>query len=617
MKTLLHFSLLIFVVVGLLVLPSQQAWAQLTKADTTNIISGDTMIVAYLQSNGTIRVNALHDAIVADTIKGGGRASLTRIYKLKLNGIYYEVDQIANNGWPLTIVSDVANNVNYPPELQMNALRPDGSSSSVSLSTGAMLSSGGNVTLRNLFISGRNADNGAQTSYQPMFFSANNCRNIIDGCFFEQSNFSLVVVPNGAHCENYITNNKFRNLQENPPTQQWTGRGISIWVDEDTVVMENNTFFNIGMCVFQMEGGSANYLRFNHNTIANLGRGIVSNSGDWWQSAFFANNLIINGWWEGEGHNANDLLAPSRDPRMTYSGLFNVAVLPTSYGLEGTRRVVITKEYAYLDPLIKAKYGKGGGVADTIARAWFIDPVSKADYLIPYSVASGNGHMYVGDTNWLSTLPQGMVNYLYDANWSKLATTANIPVSTLSTPSSMVDSMWAMITEIRAAGVMYTTFFYHPSTNGYEYWPLPENFAYTDATLMTAGTDGLPIGDLNWFPTQKAKFQTGITGYVKAIEALAGTVPIDSIKAVIEAESGVVGGAATVKQNTGFIYWTYANVGQLQWTFTVPAADTGICGTKWQVNLGGLTGSQGMVLQINGTQINDKALGWGAMPFST
>ena len=47
------------------------------------------------------------------------------------------------------------------------------------------------------------------------------------------------------------------------------------------------------------------------------------------------------------------------------------------------------------------------------------------------------------------------------------------------------------------------------------------------------------------------------------------------------------------------------------------AADTGICGTKWQVNLGGLTGSQGMVLQINGTQINDKALGWGAMPFRT
>ena len=30
-------------------------------------------------------------------------------------------------------------------------------------------------------------------------------------------------------------------------------------------------------------------------------------------------------------------------------------------------------------------------------------------------------------------------------------------------------------------------------------WPLPENFAYTNEELIKGGTDGLPIGDLNWF----------------------------------------------------------------------------------------------------------------------
>ena len=30
-------------------------------------------------------------------------------------------------------------------------------------------------------------------------------------------------------------------------------------------------------------------------------------------------------------------------------------------------------------------------------------------------------------------------------------------------------------------------------------WPLPENLAYTNEELKTGGTDGLPIGDLNWF----------------------------------------------------------------------------------------------------------------------
>jgi hypothetical protein len=31
-------------------------------------------------------------------------------------------------------------------------------------------------------------------------------------------------------------------------------------------------------------------------------------------------------------------------------------------------------------------------------------------------------------------------------------------------------------------------------------WPLPENFRYTNNALMTAGTDGKPLGDLTWFP---------------------------------------------------------------------------------------------------------------------
>ncbi len=37
-------------------------------------------------------------------------------------------------------------------------------------------------------------------------------------------------------------------------------------------------------------------------------------------------------------------------------------------------------------------------------------------------------------------------------------------------------------------------------------WPLPENLAYTNAALLNAGTDGFAVGDLNWFPDQKAQW---------------------------------------------------------------------------------------------------------------
>jgi hypothetical protein len=601
MKTYLNFSLFIFLV-GALILPCRQVRAQ-TLADTTNVIRGDTMDVACYQTGFSIRINALRDAVNSDTVTGGARKNVNRVYKLKTNGQYWLVDAITNSGFPLRIVADPMNSLgfsNYPPEIQMKASRPDLTSSS-----GSILSAGDDVTLKNIWINGSYVESGGQGAYQPVVFAANNHRYIIDGCVFERSNFSLVVFS-GTGNECYVQNCKFRNLEETPPVQQWSGRGISIWADQDSVIIENNTFFNVGFTTFQMEGGSAKYLRYNHNTIANVGRGIMSNSGNWYQNAYFANNLVINGWWEGEGY--ADMHTAGRDARQTYSGLFGVGTLPAIYGTEQARRIVITKTYAYLDPLIKAKYRATGG-ADTITRAWFIDPVSVADYVTPYSLTSGGGHMVISDTNWLSSLPTGMTNYLTDVNWQQ-------PRFSL-TGATMVDSMWAFITQVRASSA-YTTFFYHPETDYFlNTWPLPENFAYTDATLMTAGTDGLPIGDLNYFPTQKATFLANQTKNIADIEKLAGQVVIDSVKVKIEAENGGISGTSAVGTNQGFIYWNYANVGTLGWTFNVPSGKAGQYQAKWQINMQGNTGSIGMDFQVNGGRIGDiNTYSWGGDPIS-
>jgi hypothetical protein len=44
-------------------------------------------------------------------------------------------------------------------------------------------------------------------------------------------------------------------------------------------------------------------------------------------------------------------------------------------------------------------------------------------------------------------------------------------------------------------------------------WPLPENLSYDNANLLTAGTDGRPLGDLNWFglaTSVESPEQTGV-----------------------------------------------------------------------------------------------------------
>lgn len=47
---------------------------------------------------------------------------------------------------------------------------------------------------------------------------------------------------------------------------------------------------------------------------------------------------------------------------------------------------------------------------------------------------------------------------------------------------------------------------WHYQLNFPPVWPIPENLAYTNAALLNAGTDGYALGDLNWFPSQKAQW---------------------------------------------------------------------------------------------------------------
>jgi hypothetical protein len=590
MKARFYFTLSLLIV-GIFLFPCRQVRAQLTAHDTTNYTVGDTMYVAWEQSDGSPRVNALYVSVVGDTAANGTRADMSRVYVLKANGFYWDSDPIVNTGFPLTIIGQPFDNTesgNWPAILQQTDLRADGTASPGGLITGQ-----NDLTIKNIYISGRTTSSGSQNAYQPCQINASNHKFLIDNCVIEQSNFSIFAWT-GTHNIITVTNNKFRNLEESPVTQQWTGRGLSYWADQDTVVMENNTFFNVGFAAFQDENGSTKYLMFNHNTCVNIGRGVTSASGDWWQSAFFANNLIINGWWEGEG--TADLTGSGRDSREKYSGLFTIAVLPAAYGPEQERRIAIANNYAYLDPKFITDYA-----ASSVQRAYFIDPVSVLDYVNNYP-----SHMVIQDTVWLTSLPAGLATYpLTDANWQQ-------PLHSV-TGATMADSMWAMITTLRAGVTGGTTFFYHPSVHpSDETWPLPEDFTYTDANLMKDATDGLAVGNLDYFPTQKATFVANQAAYDKQITVIAGKPTIFPVDSVIPAKATTLSGTAAVAANQGLTYFDYNGGGSITWTFNVTTA--GQYDTKWYVNEYG-RGQSGPVIAFNGTQVHDKSHMWGQFIF--
>lgn len=450
----LHYSAILLVLFAVLLFwPSGEARAQ----------AGDTLTVEWGDAQGIPTVNALRDAIMGDTVAGGARANLNRVYKLKQGGFYWNTERIENNGFHLRLVGEPSGPtaLENPPVIQM-VYRGDGTIDT------RIITGLNSVTLKNLWITGRD-ENGVQTAYQPIQIDGSDGTVLVDNCVIEYSNFALIAFQNGANNDITITNNKFRNLVGSPSSQQWEGRGISIWLDQKSVIVENNTFFNVGMTAFQIEGGAADYVRFNHNTLVNIGRSV--NTGNWFREAYFANNLIVNGFWHGEG--SIDYNAVGRNPRAITSGMFSIGALPSKYGPEEGRRILLANTAHWRDPYFTTKY------ADTIRAQYYVGPITAEDFFDTYD------QMVAVDTTWLTERP----------NFTPYVNAATL------------DSMWSNITLLRDGITPATPYFFMPTEFPTDVaWPLPENFSYTTpANLLTAGTDGLPLGDLNWFPTQKAQ----------------------------------------------------------------------------------------------------------------
>ncbi len=544
--------ILLTLLLGVVFLPTQKSIAQ------------DTLVVKWANADGTVKVDALRDAILNDKTPPAGR-----VYKLQKGGFYWIANKIEPGTRVLRLVGETPNPkdaLQNPAVLQI-VKRADGSS----LDRMMQLTEG--VVFKNLYITGRDGDN-TQTYYQTIQSDANNSKYTFDNCIFERSNFAPIAWT-GKGNKIFITNCKFRNLVGQPSTQQWEGRGMSMWADQDTIIVENNTFFNVGMTPFQVEGGAAKYIRFNHNTLVNIGRMI--NQTSYLREGYFTNTLLVNGFFHGEGDADYSLKKnPNRDPRSYTSGMFLISNLPSSYGPPESRRVVFASASNYRDPKLTAYY------KDTIRAQPFLGPVPKIDFVQAYPK-----NFFIKDT--LVQADPGLKTY----------------------PSELIDNMIANIKDLRAGKTPATAYFYKDTQFGTDVtWPIPEDFSYTNATLKTYSTDKLPLGDLNWFPTDLATWTKAKAKNIADLENIAGEkvelVPVQ----VVQAEAGTLAGGATVQPVAGLVYKRMSS-GFIEWSFNLTTAEQ--LDINLQIDLNSRATS-GVNFFVNDFEIHD-ARGWGQFVF--
>ena len=539
------------------------------------------MVVNWDDGSGNIVQDALYNAVMGDTAADGSRLDMDRVYILKAGGYYWDNATISND-FPLRLVGEEPDATTPPATVQMVLDIVDGSA------PGKMISCSSDLTLKNLYIIGSD-EVGTQTYYQPIEVNAVGKRYVFDNCIFERSNFSMVAWAGGSDNDIFITNCEYRNMIEAPPTQQWAGRGISIWTDADTVVIENNTFFNVNFTAIQIENGAANYLRVNHNTVVNVGRALSSTTNVWWREAYFTNLLLVNVYWHGDAASELDpIYAPNRDPRAYYTGMFPVITMPSRYGTNTGRRILFSHTAAFLDNYFKTQYD------DSIRVQPYINAVTDS-FFNTYSPANG-GQMVISDTSWLGAYP----NFTSNPD-----------------DQTQIETMYNHITASRGyqyygTGVQANTYFWGLNSDpSIEWtvpvWPRPENFAYDDASLMTAGTDGLPLGDLNWFPNAKTDFETNKDAYVKQIENMPGGRVVENVVYEDQAENGTLGGTAAVSPFTGTSWYTLVGGSSVQWTFNSTYA--GPYDIKFMARADGQ--NIGFDFLVNDEHVVDAARGWG------
>jgi hypothetical protein len=492
------------------------------------------MVVEWADSEGNVIVNALRDAIVADSLRPDDR-----VYVLKRGGFYWNTERIQVDGFHLRIHGETADEAdpgeafvcgeNFDedcgPAIIQRAVRENGTWDGQMINTSG---SGSHITMDHVWLMGQ-VDNGVTTSWQPFRMNATDSRYVFDYVIFDRNDWQHLGNA-GANTSLYVTNSLFRNLHG--PAQQWEGMLMQFDAGADTVIIENNTAFNIGFTLVKNEAVPVNYFRMNHNTFVNVGRTI--SSGAIWKEGYITNNIFVNYFWHGE--QPSEYEDPNRvDPDGSFLQIWD---MPARFGTNLDRRIVYNNNSFWRDETIAA------GMPDDIQQALIANDTTLG------WIAAYDG--MVMENNFMDANP-GLTTY----------------------PAEIIPDMITNITELRAGNSGAPKYNWDPGRDEEcpqcNIWPVPEDYTYTNTDLMTGGTDGLPLGDLNWYPDAKADFLANKDQYVADIEALAGARLELNIISSVEADEGTLDGAAEVAVVEGGTYFEMQSGGFINWEFDIAA----------------------------------------------
>ncbi len=437
---------------------------------------GDSLVIKDDYAYGA--QNTLYSVINADTLN----VPAGRVYVLQTNGYYSQVNNITSSANRKTIImgenqESVKTSKGAAPPVICGAVREAGNT------TGG-IGTGYDLLVKNCNLVVGNAAGGMGWAF--VNFAGPGMKVQIDNCIIEHTLWTFVGGPPADEVV-ILTNNYFVNLAGHECRRNGGVTDFNNGTHEDTLIVENNTHVNVQGSIYKFRKGYiVDRSVFNHNTFVNCAGYVFMSSGTHTDISV-TNNIFVNCNIQGYSTSLNNKDNGEVDLESLPTGLVNV--LDDSAFAANGKTFYVDKNLVYWDPIF-------------------------SDYIATLNTTSVNGH-----TDWVSQMikmnsrSQAMfddnVTYpkLTEGEWiEKLPNFASTDVLFTDQLDIIKEFVIACV-DTEAVGSLVK---WRQADNNvddyftYSDWPVPIDLSYDDADLLTAGLNGFPLGDLNWFPTQHA-----------------------------------------------------------------------------------------------------------------
>ncbi len=466
----------------LVLLTSSLVFSQ-TLADYVLETRGDTLVVKdYWDMN---EANSLYNVLTLDAGAPAGR-----VYELKTGGYY----PLANN--PTTIQATVivgqddtrlVNNDNataYPPLIC-------GWTSEAGDNTGAMLFAH-DLTVKNCNISPATAQLGLGWN----FFDgqAADLQLTLDNCLFERTRW-VFMATGAANVSWHIKDCYFVNMNGQPCRRN--GGVIDVFNKQGTLLVENNTHIMAQGLMYKLRANQFTRVIFNHNTFVNMSSLVLLDLGS--QTAVSTtNNIFVN--CNVQPYGPVNLDTGEEDIDGQPIGIANV--YPDT-SVKGDRKYLLDNNVLVNDARLNdiaatcntnLVNGSNEWVSQMITMNARTQGYFDDDATFPYFV----------EGTWYNEMPNFTDSK--DLLTTQVDALKAFSIGTVDTASTDVMPDWRLV---------------NTGDENYVFvdWPIPVDLSYDNAALLTGATGGFPVGDLNWFPTQKGTWMAQRDAEYTAIQA--------------------------------------------------------------------------------------------------